>query len=123
MNEPIADAVRGILDGHIVLSRDLGQAGHYPAVDVLQSISRVMPQLVSRGHLENVIKVREALAEYRRAEDLIRLGAYVSGTSPRLDAGIRAQADLNRFLRQGRSERSELSQTLAELERVSGLLV
>jgi FliI/YscN family ATPase len=123
MNEPIADAVRGILDGHVVLSRDLGQAGHYPAIDVLQSVSRVMPHLVSKAHLQNANKIRETLAEYRRAEDLIRLGAYVSGTSPRLDAGIRAQGDLNRFLRQDRSEKCALSATVAELDRLSGLLV
>jgi flagellum-specific ATP synthase len=123
MNEPIADAVRGILDGHVVLSRELGQAGHYPAIDVLQSVSRVMPQLVSSAHLQSANKIRETLAEYRRAEDLIRLGAYVSGSSPKLDAGIRAQDDLNRFLRQGRSEACPLPQTLADLDRLSGLLV
>ena len=109
MNEPIADAVRGILDGHVVLSRELGQAGHFPAIDVLQSVSRVMPQLVSKAHLKSAQKIRETLAEYRRAEDLIRLGAYVSGSSPRLDAGIRAQEDLNRFLRQDRSETTALA--------------
>src|SRR5690348_15650732 len=102
MNEPIADAVRGILDGHLVLSRDLGQAGHYPAIDVLQSISRVMPQLVSKEHLQHARKIRETLAEFRRSEDLIRLGAYTSGASPRLDAALRVQDDLNRFLQQDR---------------------
>jgi flagellum-specific ATP synthase len=123
MNEPIADAVRGILDGHIVLSRDLGQAGHYPAIDVLQSISRVMPQIVSKDHLQSASKIRETLAEYRRAEDLIRLGAYVSGSSPRLDAGIRAQNDLNGFLRQERSDKCDLPDTLNQLAQVSELLV
>jgi FliI/YscN family ATPase len=123
MNEPIADAVRGILDGHVVLSRELGQAGHFPAIDVLQSVSRVMPQLVSKTHMQSANKIRQTLAEYRRAEDLIRLGAYVSGTSPRLDAGIRAQDDLNRFLRQSKSEVSALPETVAALDRLSGLLV
>ena len=123
MNEPIADAVRGILDGHLILSRDLGQAGHYPAIDVLQSVSRVMPGLVSREHLKNANKIRETLAEFRASQDLIRLGAYASGTSPRLDSALRAQEDLNRFLRQDRSEKAPLSETLAHLETVSGLLV
>jgi FliI/YscN family ATPase len=123
MNEPIADAVRGILDGHFVLSRDLAAAGHYPSIDVLQSISRVMPQVVSREHLDKARVLREAMAEYRRSEDLIRLGAYISGTSSKLDAAIRSQPDLTRFLQQDRSEESPLSNTLAELARVTGLLV
>ena len=122
MNEPIADAVRGILDGHIVLSRDLAHAGHYPAIDVLQSISRVMPQLVSKAHLDSSMKIRETLAAYRQSEDLIRLGAYVSGSSPRIDAGIRARDDLNRLLRQDRSDATSFEETLAELQRVSELL-
>lgn len=123
MNEPIADAVRGILDGHVVLSRELGSAGHYPAIDVLQSISRVMPQVVSPEHFDRARTIREVMGEYRRSEDLIRLGAYVSGNSPKLDAGIRARDDLMRFLRQDTSEQTSLSETLAHLERVSGLLV
>jgi FliI/YscN family ATPase len=123
MNEPIADAVRGILDGHFVLSRDLAAAGHYPSIDVLQSISRVMPQVVSREHLDKARVLREAMAEYRRSEDLIRLGAYISGTSSKLDAVIRSQADLMRFLQQDRSEESPLSDTLSELARVTELLV
>ncbi|HYP15523.1 MAG TPA: FliI/YscN family ATPase, partial [Bryobacteraceae bacterium] len=122
MNEPIADAVRGILDGHLVLSRDLGAAGHYPAIDVLQSVSRVMPHVVTREHMEKARRVREALAEYRRSEDLIRLGAYVAGTSPKLDAGVRAHDEMMRFLRQDRDEKSPLDATLRELEKVSGLL-
>ena len=123
MNEPVADTVRGILDGHVVLSRDLAQAGHYPAIDVLQSVSRVMPQVVSKEHLGKAAQIRQTLAEYRRSEDLIRLGAYVSGTSPRLDASIRAMDDLNGFLRQGRSENVTLPETVAHLDKVSALLV
>jgi FliI/YscN family ATPase len=123
MNEPVADTVRGILDGHVVLSRDLAQAGHYPAIDVLQSVSRVMPHVVSREHLDKAAQIRQTLAEYRRSEDLIRLGAYVSGTSPRLDASIRAMDDLNAFLRQDRSEKVPLPETVRQLDKVSALLV
>jgi FliI/YscN family ATPase len=122
MNEPIADAVRGILDGHVVLSRDLGAAGHYPAIDVLHSVSRVMPQVVSKSHMDKARIMREAMAEYRKSEDLIRLGAYVSGTSPKLDAAIRAHGQVNAFLQQDRMQESTLPETLSELERLSGLL-
>ena len=123
MNEPIADAVRGILDGHVVLSRDLAAAGHYPSIDVLQSISRVMPQVVSREQMNKARVLRDVMAEYRRSEDLIRLGAYVSGSSSKLDAAIRTQPELLRFLQQDRSDESPLSNTLAELDRVTRLLV
>jgi flagellar biosynthesis/type III secretory pathway ATPase len=122
MNEPIADAVRGILDGHVVLSRELGAAGHYPAIDVLHSVSRVMPQIVSKSHMDKARIMREAMAEYRKSEDLIRLGAYVAGTSPKLDAAIRAHGQVNAFLQQDRMKESALPETLSELERLSGLL-
>src|SRR5579884_3349798 len=87
-NEPIADAVRGILDGHIILSRQLASAGHYPAIDVLASISRVAPQVSTPDQMEAARRVREALALYQTSEDLIQLGAYVSGSNPRLDVSI-----------------------------------
>lgn len=122
MNEPIADAARGILDGHLVLSRDLGAAGHYPAIDVLQSVSRVMPQVVQKTQLERSRKIREALAEYHRAEDLLRLGAYIAGSSTKLDAGIRAHEDIMRFLRQDRYEKSALQDTHERMGQVSALL-
>jgi FliI/YscN family ATPase len=122
MNEPIADAVRGILDGHIVLSRDLGAAGHYPAIDVLQSISRVMGSVVSPEHLSNAKKVREILAEYRRAEDLIQLGAYVAGTNPKLDAGIRARDSITGYLQQDKAHTSPIHETVQGLAQLSGLV-
>jgi flagellum-specific ATP synthase len=122
MNEPIADAVRGILDGHIVLSRDLGAAGHYPAIDVLQSISRVMGAVVSQEHLANAKRVREVLAEYRRAEDLIQLGAYVAGTNPKLDAGIRARDSITGYLQQDKTHTSPIDETVEGLARLSTLV-
>src|SRR5690349_19804742 len=82
-NEPICDAVRGILDGHIVLSRELGSSGHYPAVDVLQSVSRVMNQVAKTDQVRAAQKIRESLACYQRSSDLLQLGAYVSGTNPK----------------------------------------
>ncbi|MCS7023398.1 MAG: FliI/YscN family ATPase [Bryobacteraceae bacterium] len=118
-NEPICDAVRGILDGHIVLSRELGAAGHYPAIDVLQSVSRVASQVSTPAQRAAAQKVREAMAAYHRAQDLILLGAYVSGTNPKLDAAIRIRNDLERFLKQEPHIRAEREETLAGLERLA----
>lgn len=111
-NEPICDAVRGILDGHIVLSRDLGASGHYPAVDVLQSVSRVMSHVVDREHLLAAQKLREALACYHRSADLIQLGAYVAGTNPKLDVALRSRDRLLSFLKQESQEASPLPATI-----------
>jgi FliI/YscN family ATPase len=115
MNEPISDAVRGILDGHIVLSRDLGSAGHYPAIDVLASLSRVAGEVASPEQLEAAKKVREALSTYRHSEDLIQLGAYVSGSNARLDASIRARDNIMSFLRQDAAAHSRLDETLTSM--------
>jgi FliI/YscN family ATPase len=96
-NEPICDAVRAILDGHIVLSRQLGAAGHYPAIDVLQSVSRLAPRLYTPDQSQAAMKIREAMATHQRSEDLINLGAYASGANPKLDAAIRLQPQLMNF--------------------------
>ena len=114
-NEPIADAVRGILDGHIVLSRELGAAGHYPAIDTLQSVSRLAPRVASSTHRDAARQLRESLAVYQRSEDLINLGAYVSGSNPQLDAAIRMRPQINEFLRQRPDERSSSEEMLARL--------
>lgn len=118
-NEPVCDAVRGILDGHVVLSRELGAAGHYPAVDVLQSVSRVMPHVVDRDHLQAANKIREALACYQRSADLIQLGAYVSGTNPKLDATIRSRDRLLRFLQQDAHEKASLDETFGSMTTIA----
>ena len=97
-NEPICDAVRAILDGHIVLSRELGAAGHYPAIDILQSVSRLAPRLYTPEQREAAMKIREAMATHQRSEDLINLGAYASGANPKLDAAIRLRPQLHGFL-------------------------
>jgi FliI/YscN family ATPase len=121
-NEPIADAVRGILDGHIVLSRDLASAGHYPAIDVLQSISRLASQLLTPEERAAAAKLRDALETYRRSEDLINLGAYVSGANPKLDASLRLRPALLDFLRQDAHQTSPLEETARTLTALAGQL-
>ncbi|MGC8668604.1 MAG: flagellar protein export ATPase FliI [Chthonomonadales bacterium] len=116
MNEPVADAVRGILDGHIVLSRTLAQKNHYPAVDVLESVSRVMPSIAAPDHREAAGKLRTLLATYREAEDLINIGAYVEGSNPRIDLARRYIEAINRFLRQRPDEKAPYQDTLAYLK-------
>lgn len=105
MNEPITDAVRGIVDGHIALSRELAALNHYPAIDVLASVSRVMPDLVSEEHLENANRFRSILAVYKNAKDLIDIGAYRPGANPGVDDAIALIDGCRGFLRQGVFER------------------
>jgi flagellum-specific ATP synthase len=100
MNEPIADAVRSILDGHIVLTRSLAHSGHYPAIDVLQSVSRLIGEIVSPEVRDAGHRLRAALAAYQEKEDLISIGAYQQGTDPLLDAAIAQRPQMNAFLRQ-----------------------
>jgi flagellum-specific ATP synthase len=115
MNEPIADAVRSILDGHIVLSRDLANHNHYPAIDVLQSISRLMKDIASPKQIEYVGKVLEIMSTYKRYEDVITIGAYKAGTNPRLDYAIEMMDRLRGFLRQGIREGAEFNDSLSRL--------
>ena len=106
MNEPVADAVRSILDGHIVLSRKLAAANHYPAIDVLGSVSRVMPDVVPPSHYSSASTVRDIMATYREAEDLVNIGAYVAGSNPRVDHALARIDQVRMFLRQGIYEQS-----------------
>ncbi len=106
MNEPVADAVRSILDGHVVLSRALAAGNHYPAIDVLASVSRVMNDVVSPAHARAASVVRDLMATYREAEDLINIGAYVAGSNPRVDLAIARIDTVRAFLRQGIHETS-----------------
>jgi len=115
MNEPIADAVRAILDGHIVLTRSLAQAGHYPAVDVLSSVSRLVGEIVSPEVVRAGQQLRAALAVLREKEDLVSIGAYQPGSDPPLDAALAHRARIERFLRQPVQERSEPLHTDAQL--------
>jgi flagellum-specific ATP synthase len=111
MDEPIADAVRGVLDGHIVLSRDLAHRNHFPAIDVLKSVSRCMTDVTAKEHRAGLGKVLASLAAYRDAEDMINLGAYVRGSNPRLDQAIALHPEVEKFLVQGIEERSDIRTT------------
>jgi FliI/YscN family ATPase len=121
-NEPICDAVRSMLDGHIILSRSLGAAGHYPAIDVLHSVSRLTTQIATTEQLAAQRKLREALSAYQQAEDLIQLGAYVSGSNPKLDAAIRMRPELLRFLQQDAHAESRWDDTLTGLRQLASQL-
>ncbi|MCC6363826.1 MAG: FliI/YscN family ATPase [Bryobacterales bacterium] len=121
-NEPVCDAVRAILDGHIILSRELGSAGHYPAIDVLQSVSRLASQVATPDQKVWSQKVREAMAAYQRAQDLILLGAYTAGSNTKLDAAIRVRQELEDFLRQDSHLKSTREETLTRLEKLAAAL-
>lgn len=116
MNEPITDTARGILDGHIALSRQLAHRNHYPAVDVLASISRVMNDIVEDSHKKSANELRRNLAVYRDAEDLINVGAYVKGSNPAIDKSIALNQGINDFLTQGTFERFTFTQTVELLK-------
>ncbi|MBU1864641.1 MAG: flagellar protein export ATPase FliI [Candidatus Omnitrophica bacterium] len=119
MNDPIADTARSILDGHIVLSRQLSHMNHYPAVDVLASISRVMPNIISHDHREAVRCIREILANYKEAEDLINIGAYVKGTNTHIDTAIENIESIKTFLKQKIEEPRRFQDTLKRLIEIS----
>lgn len=121
-NEPICDAVRAILDGHITLARELGAAGHYPAIQVLDSVSRLQSKLSTPEESAHARKIREALALYRQSEDLINLGAYVSGSNPKLDAVIRSRNEMLRFLRQQPTETTLVEETTRQMGALAQML-
>ncbi len=116
--DPIADASRAILDGHIVLSRALADSGHYPAIDIEASISRVAPMVISEAHLEAMRRVKQVYSLYQQNRDLISIGAYSQGSDPRIDNAIRLQPAMNAFLRQGMRDAisfSDCQQMLGQL--------
>jgi flagellum-specific ATP synthase len=115
MNDPIADATRGILDGHIVLSRELSQKGHFPAIDVLSSVSRVMKEIIPAGHQRLAEEIKRLMAIYRESEDLINIGAYQNGTNPEIDRAIRYMADIRKFTGQKTDEKSTFELTQQEM--------
>jgi flagellum-specific ATP synthase len=121
MNEPVADTVRGILDGHIVLSRALAAKNHYPSVDVQRSISRVMPSIVTEAHLAAAGRVRELLAIYEEAQDLINIGAYKPGSNRRIDWALEHLEGVRGFLRQGMKEAVPYDETVRRLSLLAPL--
>jgi len=115
LNEPVADTMRSLLDGHIVLSRDLANRGHYPAIDVPRSVSRLMMQVTDEAHQIAAQRVKTLLAAYRDAEDLIQIGAYVAGSNPDVDFALAHLEDVNAFLRQSVGERVTYQESLRAL--------
>lgn len=114
-NEPVSDTVRGLLDGHIILSRKLAARAHYPAIDVLESISRVMPDIATSEHRQAAQSVRELMGAYRDHEDLISIGAYRSGTNPLVDAAITMMPEIQKYLRQTVDQSSSVDSARSEL--------
>ena len=119
-NDPVADAVRGIVDGHIVLSRKLGARGHYPAIDLLASLSRVAGRVVGRDHMALATELRRLVSTYRDNEELVRLGAYRKGASPEVDQALDRYPHLERWMRQGEEEKISTKQALQQLSEAIG---
>jgi len=119
-NEPIADAVRSILDGHICLSREMAMQNHYPAIDVLASISRVMDDIIDASHRENARRFKSLLATYRKSEDLINIGAYVTGSNPRIDQAVNMIDDINAYLTQPIDSGVDMQQSILQLNALMG---
>jgi FliI/YscN family ATPase len=119
MQDPIADTVRSILDGHIVLSRTLAQENHYPAIDVLQSVSRLFSTLATPDHKEAAGVIRDSMFAYQQARDLINIGAYVAGSNPQIDRALRLQPYIQGFLRQRPEQPTALEESLAVLESIA----
>jgi flagellum-specific ATP synthase len=120
MNEPIADAVRGILDGHFVLDRSLANKGQYPAVNVLKSISRVMNNIAERDHIKSAERLRDLLSTYYNSEDLINIGAYKKGSSKEIDEAIQMYPQIISFLKQGTHEKSTMQESINALYALIG---
>jgi len=118
MTEPIADAVRSILDGHIVLSRKIANKGLYPAIDPLQSVSRVMPDIVSKDHRQRSIAFIDILSTYKEAEDLINIGAYVKGSNPQIDHALQKMPMLRAYLKQDMHEKAIFNDSVARLSQI-----
>lgn len=116
MNEPVADTVRGVLDGHIVLSRQLAAENIFPSIDILHSVSRTMTDVAAPGHLAGAARLRDYLSTYERHRDLIAIGAYVPGSSPAIDAALAMHPKIQAFRRQDQYQLEALDQTIAALE-------
>ena len=120
MDDPISDTARSILDGHIILSRKLSTKGHYPAVDVLDSVSRLFNDIAGEDHIKCTRELIELLSEYREAEDMISIGAYSAGSNPKVDRALQFKSKIDEFLRQDTNEPSQFDETLNSLFDVIG---
>ena len=120
-NEPVADTLRGLLDGHIFLSRELAERGHFPAVDIPASLSRLMPDLVSSDHLESAARLREILSTWAEGRDLVEIGAYDPGSNPALDRAIEVVPLIERLTAQGRSESTSYEECVAAMHVLADL--
>jgi len=118
-NEPVSDTVRGLLDGHIILSRDLAEQNHFPAIDVLGSISRLMVNVASQEHQQSAAKIRNIMAAYRKSEDLINIGAYAHGSNQKVDLGIALKDDIDAVLKQGITDKADFDYTLGQLKKLA----
>lgn len=116
MNEPVADAVRAILDGHIVLSRELAMQIHYPAIDILKSVTRVISDITDSKHRKNINRLKEIVSTYRKAEDLINIGAYVAGSNPKIDYAIEMIGKATKYLKQDIEEAVNYKDSVQQLE-------
>jgi flagellum-specific ATP synthase len=118
--DPIADAARAILDGHVVLSRALAESGHYPAIDIEQSASRVMHNVVSREHFELARRFRAVYSRYQKGRDLVQVGAYMAGSDPQMDEAIRLQPAMAAFLQQSMFESASMDESISGMAAALG---
>ena len=121
LNDPVGDTVRSIVDGHIVLSRKLANKGHYPAIDVLESVSRVMRDVSDANHMKARDALIDIMASYRSAEDMITIGAYVDVSDPVIDKAKRIMPKINAFLRQDVTRKAPLAMSVSELQGLYGM--
>lgn len=119
MNEPISDTVRGILDGHIILSRAIATRNHYPPIDILGSVSRVMPEIVTKEHFDDFGKIKNLMAVYKEAEDLINIGAYKQGANPEIDKSVELHNPITDFLKQGMLDQFTYDETLEMMRSIA----
>lgn len=120
-NDPIADAARGVLDGHIILSRSLADSGHFPAIDIEASVSRVMPDIIDSNHMQMTRELRRLYSLYQQNRDLISVGAYQPGSNPKIDKAIEKNPAILEFLQQGMDESVDMNQSLQELALLLGI--
>jgi flagellum-specific ATP synthase len=119
LNDPVADSVRSLLDGHVVLSRDLAWRNHYPCIDILGSVSRLMPDLVPQPYMQMAGRIREWMSTHQKAEDMINIGAYAKGSNPKIDMALKKIEAVNAFLIQRSDERVSIEHALAAVEELS----